>query len=330
MIVDIQRLKPGQSHGLRSLFQQYVLNKVLYLAGLMLLKRLNKIGQAIRRQQKELLDSIIKANHETKVARHFGLHTISSMEEFRSKVPLTKSSDYEEFSKDVRENGTADVFFPGRADYVAMTSGTTSGKSKHFPKSLKIMKSTMGRWIILSLKCMFDISTNQYLRYWLCVRATVRTTLCPSGVRTGLISGIASSFSLTPYVVPSLVNDMYNEKDVIYLNLIFGLKYPDICNLFFSTAHMANLFFLVLERRWEEVCNDIQAGTISKSISICDKDRLMLCQYLNGGDANRANFLRGEFKKGFLHIVPRIWPECPGLFCLGTGAFQTQVRICFP
>lgn len=301
----------------------------MYFAGILLLKRLKKLEQDVRKHQQELLDSIFKANLETKVARHFALHTVSNIEEFRTKVPLTSYKHYEEFAQDVRENGSENVFFPGHADYVAMTSGTTGGKSKHFPKSLKIMRSTSGKWILLSQKCFLDIKNNNYLRKWLCVRATPKTWYCPSGIRTGPISGIASSYSLNPYVVPSLVNEIHNEEDVIYLNLVFGLKSNDICNLFFSTAHMALCFFQVLERRWEEICDDIESGTITKDLLISDEKRLSLSQYLNGKDTERAEVLRTEFQFGFNNIVPRIWPDCPGLFCLATGSFQTQVGLCY-
>lgn len=260
------------------------------------------------------------------MARHFALHTISNIEEYKRKVPLTSFADYEEFSKDVYENGTEDVFFRGRADYIAVSSGTTSGVSKRFPKSLTIMRATSGRWVLASQKCLLDVKNNGYLRKWLCVRPASKTWLSAAGVRTGPISGISGSYSLNPYSAPSWINNLHSAEDVIYLNLVFGVKHPDICNLFFPTSHMAFRFFQVLERRWKEVCSDIERGTISKRLLISNEIKQRLIEALGGGDSSRANVLRHEFKQGFKDIVPRLWPECPGLFCLATGAFQTQVR----
>lgn len=298
------------------------------MAGFLLSERLKSLGADVYKHQSQLLLHILKVNRETKVARHFSLQTVSSIEEFRTQVPLTSYKDYEDFSLDVRENGTEDVFFPGRADYVAMTSGTTTGTNKHFPKSLKVLKFTAGKWIVLSQKCFLDIKKNNYLRKWLVVKATPKPWLCPSGIRTGPISSLAGSYSFNPFVAPALVNEITNEQDVIYLNLVFGLKSCDICNLFFSTAQTALLFFQALERRWAQICNDIETGRLSQELNISEEMRSLLSQFLYGKDPDRAAFLRLEFQRGFIDIVPRIWPDCPGLFCMATGAFQTQVGCC--
>ncbi|XP_052797875.1 uncharacterized protein LOC128229973 isoform X2 [Mya arenaria] len=327
LLVDIWRLQPGRSHSIRSLLKQYFLQRTLYIVGLLMHKQFNKLSNNVTKHQAELLLEILKTNAQTNVGQHFDIGSVQSVDEYRSKVPLTRYADYERFASEVCDKASENVFFPGQADYIAKTSGTTSGRSKLFPKSVRLMRRTAGKWLLLSQKCFLEIHRNNFLRKWLAVRVNSKACFSDAGIRTGPISGLGSSYSLNPYVVPDIVQDVDNEEDVIYINLVFGLKTNDICNLFFSTSQMALLYFQVLERKWTTICSDVEKGEITGTSHVTDEMKQILGQCLNGPDLARAMFLRKEFNKGFTDIVTRIWPNCPGLFCLATGSFQTQADI---
>jgi hypothetical protein len=327
VVLDIIRLRPGKSLNIQGILLQYMVQKLLSLFGYFIQKRLESLSANIQDHQDKLLLDILKQHSETDVGKMLRIGEIKSVDDFRKSIPLTMYDDYEPFVDRIEESGCSNVFFPGKVDYIACTSGTTSGSSKKFPKSFSILRKTSGKWLILAQKCFTNLPRNQFIRKWLAVRCTSNIWLSKSGIKCGPISGLASNFSLNFYVVPNIAKDLKDDETVIYLNLVFGLKHPDICNLFFSTAQMALSFFQVLERKWPSICNDIEHGTLSSLNGLTINERNSLIQSLGGGDSDRAEFLRKEFENGFIGIVPRVWPECPGLFCLATGSFMTQV--CF-
>lgn len=324
--MDIIRLRPGKCLRIQGVLLQYIVQRALSVAGYFMHKRLKKMSANIQDYQDVLLLEILKRNSETDIGKSFEIGKIRNREDFCKTIPLTSYDVYESFVHKIEETGCGNVYFPGKVDYIAWTSGTTSGSSKKFPKSFSILRKTSAKWLILAQRCLTSLPNNQYIRKWLAVRCVPNIWLSKSGIRCGPIAGLASNYSLNFYVVPDIAKELKDEETVIYLNLVFGLKYPDVCNLFFSTAQMALSLFQFLERKWESICNDIEHGTLSFVDRLTHTEINILIQSLGGGNSKRASFLRKEFKRGFIGIVPRVWPDCPGLFCLATGSFVTQVR----
>lgn len=327
IIFDILRLRPGQYQRTSGLLRQYFTQKILLTIGFFVEIRFNKMSEKILEQQTTLLKVILRQNRDTVVAKGLGLDNVKNEEEYRRKVPLTTYADYEEYANKIEQSGSKNVFFPGVVDYIAYTSGTTSGKSKKFPKSLHIMRNTAARWLMLAQKKSFLVPKNNYLRHWLAVKFAPKTWKSASGITCGPISGLFSKYSLNSYIVPDVTDDVHDDDTVIYINLVFGLKYADICNLYFSTAQVALIFLQTLERKWNQLCDDIENGALNEKLILSPELRLFLNTALKGGNSKRANFLRHEFSRGFRNIVPRVWPDCPGIFCMATGAFQTPVSF---
>ncbi|XP_053384537.1 uncharacterized protein LOC123537398 [Mercenaria mercenaria] len=327
LVLDIVRLRPGKCHQLHGVLLQYVVQKALSLVGFFVSRKLDSMSENIQVHQDILLRKILEQNSDTDVGKMIGIDKVESVKDFRTMIPLTAYHVYEKFVNKIEENGSENVFFPGKVDYIAWTSGTSAGRSKKFPKSISILRQTSAKWLLLAQRCFTNLPRNHFIRKWLAVRCAPNTWRSKSGIRCGPISGLASNYSLNFYVVPDIAKDFKDEETVIYVNLVFGLKYPDICNLFFSTAQMALSFFQILERKWEHICDDIESGTLSDIQNLSTNEVNILTQSLGGRDAKRAEFLRNEFEKGFIGIVPRVWPDCPGLFCLATGSFQTQADV---
>lgn len=321
------RLKPGKSYKLHAVFLRYAVQKGLRFIGYLVHKRLKTMSTDIQSQQNDLVLKILGRNSDTDVGRAIGIDKVKSAEDFRQMIPLTTYKLYEPFINEIEQTESKNVFFHGNVDYIAWTSGTTSGKSKRFPKSVSLLRKTSAIWLILAQRCLISVPGNQFIRKWLAVRYCPPLWRSKSGIKCGPISGLASNYSLNSYVVPDIANSFMDEEKIIYINLVFGLKYPDICNLFFSTTEMALQFFQTLERTWKEICDDIEKGTVSEIRigKLPTKVVDILRKSLGGGDPKRAYLLRKEFEMGFKGIVPRVWPECPGLFCLATGSFQIQV-----
>ena len=330
LLLDINRLRPTGSHTISSLISQYTTHKIFYLIGSILHLSFNRQSANCRRHQEILLKKIIRQNKNTKCGQKFQIDGVKTVKDFRVKVRLTTYSDYREFANEILNVGSENVFFPGKTDYLAFTSGTTCGKSKVFPKNGRLMMKKMGLLMVLQQKCLLQVPRNNLLRKWLTVRVYPSFFYSKSGIKCGPVSGIAADRSLNFYVTPKKGRKASKEVDAIYINLVFGLLEEKICNLFFPTATLALTFFRTLEKSWRAICDDIENGTISNCIDISSDLRTSFQELLNGGNPERAAALRNEFQKGFEAIVPRIWVWCPALFCISSGTYQTQVYRVYP
>ena len=325
LLFDVYRLQPSSSHTLKTLISQYVAHKLIYFIGSLVHLSFKWQSKNCKRQQEELLIRIIKQNRSTECAQKLGIDKTNSVSEFVTNLPLTSYADYKDLANEVETLGSENVFFPGKADYLAATSGTSSGKSKLFPKSWKSFRRRTGPWFLMQQKCLLQTPGNNLLRRTIAVRTYPKFFHSKSGIKSGPISGIAAGVSLMFYVVPKQGANFSNEEDAIYTNLVFGLLEEKIGNLFFPTSTLALTFFKTLEKKWKSICDDIQHGTISNLVQVPRESRDVFLQNLNGGNSERANQLRQEFQRGFGAVVPRIWTECPAIFCISTGTFETAV-----
>jgi hypothetical protein len=97
-------------------------------------ERLDKSSLDPTKEQEGLLLDLLKENADTQIGRKYDFASISSVEEYRQKVPVTDYEDYRAYINDMLENGTADVLFKGVPVCYFGTSGG-SGKNKQFPCS---------------------------------------------------------------------------------------------------------------------------------------------------------------------------------------------------
>lgn len=215
IIVDIVSLKPGKAYGLHAVFLQYAVQKVLIFAGYIVYNRLKRMSRNIQHYQNELLLKMIAHNSDTDVGRMMEIGKVKCDEDLRKVIPLTTYTAYEQYATVVEETGKRNVFFPGNVDYIAWTSGTTSGNSKKFPKSLSLLRKTSVLWLLLAQRCFRSVPGNNFLRKWLAVRSNPPVWRSKSGITCGLISGLASKYSLNSYVVPGVVDTISDEESVI-------------------------------------------------------------------------------------------------------------------
>ncbi len=83
------------------------------------------------RYQQAIFENLIKTSKSTVFGKDHGFGEIKDFEDFRKSVPIR---DYEELSPYVKQilDGKNDVLWPGKPEYFAKTSGTTSG-TKYIP-----------------------------------------------------------------------------------------------------------------------------------------------------------------------------------------------------
>jgi len=97
-------------------------------------------ASAAERQQHSLLQ-LVRHARSTRFGREHGFSKIRSIADYQQRVPLR---DYEAFWKDYWQQPypvLQDVTWPGVIPYFALSSGTTSGTTKHIPVSCEMLAS---------------------------------------------------------------------------------------------------------------------------------------------------------------------------------------------
>lgn len=120
-----------------------------------------------------------------------------------------------------------------------------------------------------------------------------------------------------------------NEKDALYIHLLFGLREKHAGTIGVSIATLAINFFRTLQDHWEELADDIEFGQLNSHVDLPVDLRKRLVAMLRP-DPVRAEEIRIECSKGFINIVERLWPDIKGVQFLTTGSYKVYTDLIRP
>ncbi|XP_067678945.1 uncharacterized protein [Haliotis asinina] len=323
VLIDVIRLDPSRRHTWTSLLKQYIWIKKCYIRAYLTPSYLPVLRDAIN-QQRNVLRSILKRGSRTAYGHDSALDSVTSLEEFRSQQRLTSYENYDKYIQRIIQ-GESDVMFPGQPDFFTLTSGTSSGKSKLYPRQMVHDFERLMHHSVHTRRELFNIPNVGKMKFWLDVRTAPTLKLTQSRVRQGPASG-AGAFRCPFRPSPDVAYEIRQEQASLYIHALFGLMCKDVTLLSCLTAPIALNFFRVIETRWEAMCGDIERGNICKCPGLQDDLRLKLQKHLTA-DAERASELRCIFKEGFHNIGPRIWPCLSVLHTAASGAYIPAVNI---
>lgn len=149
--------------------------------------------QADEVQQRQLL-SLVRRAQDTRFGRAHGFDRIRTVADFQAAVPLRR---YEDFWRDWWQADfprLTDVTWPGTVPFFALTSGTTSGVTKHIPCTREIHVSNRKAGADLICYHLRDRPRSALLggRNFLLGGSTDLRALAP-GIYAGDLSGISAS-----------------------------------------------------------------------------------------------------------------------------------------
>lgn len=111
-------------------------------AALWTARSVRQAGERAVESQKETLAALIGRAKDTAFGREHGFERIGNAGDFRRAVRLRDYEDYRPYI-DRMKAGEADVTWPGRPAYFALTSGTTSA-TKYVPLTKDMMPAQYG------------------------------------------------------------------------------------------------------------------------------------------------------------------------------------------
>ncbi|XP_022541162.2 GH3 domain-containing protein [Astyanax mexicanus] len=310
----------ARSRTVWSLLNQYLAVRFVTWLGKRQREKLEKDTLDIRRVQEETLLKRLSKNADTLYGRQFEFSSIKDSEEFRRCHPVTVYDHYRELVQQV-SSGAENVLITGRPLILAMTSGT-SGSSNMLLSTKDTSTDFFLQGVCVGVDAMrkaFPGSLSLQRTLKLFYSPTVRHS--EGGIPIGPNSSTptSSKHMLHLYTTPAPAFQVLNERDALYLHLLFALKDPHVGTIESNFCSSVFYAFRALEERWEELVDDVEVGGISRTLELDGQVRLALEKLLRP-DPGRASELRAQFSEGFQGIALRVWPHLHLVLAVDSGS----------
>ncbi|UOM33230.1 GH3 auxin-responsive promoter family protein [Acuticoccus sp. I52.16.1] len=158
-------------------------------------------------QERQLL-RLVRRAARTRFGRDHDFASIRSVADFQARVPLRSFEDFKRDYFDAAFPVLDDVTWPGRIPYFAVSSGTSSGRTKHIPVTREMIRS--------NARAGTDLLAHHVARYprsdvlggkSFMLSGSVAMTELGEGIKAGDLSGIARLENprwSNPFVFPSI------------------------------------------------------------------------------------------------------------------------------
>ncbi|UII29210.1 GH3 auxin-responsive promoter family protein [Fulvivirga maritima] len=140
--------------------------------------------------QKKVFDELIRKAAATKFGKDHGFADIKNFKDFQENVPIR---DYEQLSPYVKQvvEGNSDILWPGKPEYFAKTSGTTSG-TKYIPITKDSIPNHINSAKNALLSYVHETGKSQFLDGKLIFLSGSPILTQKAGINTGRLSGIVN------------------------------------------------------------------------------------------------------------------------------------------
>ena len=292
---------------------------------------INKDTQNPDLVQKQVLKKIFKLQENTVYGKKYNFSSITSVEDFKNKHPITNYENYRSIIEEIASTGNYTQLVAEPITLFQETSGTT-GSSKLIPRT-KTLFSTFQKSFqacTTTAKNYYQpnkIDSKNYRGLPLSNSLPLKST--PSGIPrgTGTSGGLRQSKIVQKIISlnfssPPCVLLMPDYKSAYYCHLLFSLLAEQKIT-YISANFASNVLEAIqlLEEEWQQLLEDIEHGQICKNLNLDSSIRNELESILQPNPV-LAQKLQIEFEKGFENIVPRIWPQLSYVGCITTGSME--------
>jgi len=278
----------------------------------------------IKAQERVLLE-FLSRNRKTEYGLKYGFGDIKSIAKYRKRVPLT---DYEKLRPLVERitKGELNVLTKDDPVFFSITSGST-GKPKLVPVT-KYSKTKNARVISLSAYYVTHDHPNIVTGKILAIVSPEIGGYTPSGIPYGAESGhayknlpgaIKGAYSL-PYETFEI--DDYNAR---YYTILRIAMEHDITIIATMTPSTIILLCRLIEKVRDDVIEDIQNGTIKKSLNISPPLRKTLENRLKP-NPKRADELTKILKEKGILLPKHFWPNLQVIECWKRGSMGLYLK----
>lgn len=267
-----------------------LVNDARWTDALVVNNRLNEITFGPMRSQEEFVIRLIRENAKTAYGMEKGFSSITSLQAFRERIPLTSYEDYAPYIKRIAE-GEQNVLTAYMTEHFSLLSGY---------KKLPISKwDAQVAYDYLFCSSFYVAGCRGLLTNGMTLNLVDNSVdRLPTDVTIGNLLGrllVKRKFDNEQvYVIPVEVANPPQREDINYLHALFSLKQKDI-SLAMCESHSNMLFLLrYIEMHWPRLADDIEQG--SRFIA---------------PDAKRAQDIRDIMDAHHIgtQLIPLLWPE---------------------
>jgi hypothetical protein len=252
---------------------------------------------------------------------------------YQKNVPI---NDYENLRPYIErhKHGEPDILFPGKPKFYATTSGTTK-EPKWIPVTDKYYRQVYKTMSQIWYYSFMKIKPRVYFGTSLCIVGKAVEGAAPDGTLYGSISGVIQRD------VPGFMKKTYSAPPEVFHIADYRARYYAILRMGLSqnvsiivTANPSTLVEMInnINEYFDDYCDDIEHGTLSKKYEINDEIRAAIQTYIKPKPA-RAAELRA-LKKRYGTLLPKhYWPDLQVItcwFCGNTRIYYERVRDTFP
>jgi hypothetical protein len=261
--------------------------------------------------QEAFLRSLLQVQQHTELGQYLGLDQITTVDEFRQRVPVLPYSAYEPYIERAAA-GEQNVVTPDPLIYLNLTSGST-GNQKMIPVTRRSRRA-IGRANQAAMGFLVDAAQRRGLPLgkMLLTGSAQKVGRTSGGIDYGHISG--GSLRLAGPLYRQIFAHPYNALLVSnhharnYVLLLFALRNPHLAMLAATFPLIALQLCNDLERFGESLVEDLARGRMTDQIEIEPFLRAQLEQQLKPAPA-RARQLRRILQTNARLTPQTVWPD---------------------
>jgi len=318
----------------------WLIKMALTIVGKKCIKEMTQASKDGKKAQSDTLRHLLNSAKDTVYGKehHFDeiLAAQTAEELFELYRKNVQINDYEHLRPyiDRHKNGEADILFPGKPKMYATTSGTTKEPkwipltNQYYEEVYKKMNQGWFYTLIMNKPKVF---------HGPCISIVGKAIegAAPDGTVFGSASGVMQrdipEFMKSVYTAPPEVSYIEDYKARYYALMRLGIERDTHLII---TANPSTLVEMQTNANefFEDYCDDIEHGTISKKFPIPDNVREAIIAYTKPNPARAAELRKLKERHGT--VLPKhYWPNMQIVnvwFCGNTRIYYEKIRDSFP
>ncbi len=275
--------------------------------------------------QEQLLTGLIGRNSETAIGRKYDFASITSIEDFRKKIPIMDYADHAPYIQSSLQGEPAQLTAQSPCFY-ATTSGTT-GAPKYIPVTPE-SRSAKSQLLRVWLSKLFLDHPKMFSGRMLSVVSPEVESMSPSGIPCGAESG--HGYRSAPKPLKAVYSSPYDtfeikDYDSKYYTLLRIAVAQSVTFLFSCNPSTVLLLAQRMGEFAEDIIDDIRHGTLSEKFNVPEEIRRECEPYLKADPSRADELMQIHQKTGSLR--PReVWPALCVIACWKGGSVGSYLK----
>ncbi len=302
----------------------FLLSMTARLARARLLRQTSQADQV----QAQFLRSLLTYHKDTEFGQRYGLGSITTIDQFRERLPILAYTDFEP-DIDRMAEGETNILTPDPVIFFNLTSGTT-GKKKLIPVTQRSRRAiTQANQAAMGMGFVAADRQQVPVGKMLFTSSAKSMGTTPGGVAYGPVSTsdlrLANVISRQIFVYPFEALQIGNGLARHYVCLLFAMQNPQLRVIGATFPVLALRLCKYLEEHTESLLQDLETGAIANWLDIDPDLRQALERQLTPSPQRAAN-LRQIFNQTGRLTPHDLWPNLSFLITArgGTSSFYFE------